>query len=28
MDADHRDERITIIEEGNRVLNLHFSAPC
>jgi len=28
MDSDHRDERITFNEQGNRVLNLHFSAPC
>jgi len=28
MNFDHRDERITITEQGNWVLNLHFSAPC
>jgi len=28
MDFDHRDERITITEQGNWLLNLHFSAPC
>jgi len=28
MDSDHRDDRITINEQGNRMLNMRFSAPC
>jgi hypothetical protein len=27
MDSDHRDQ-ITINQQGNRMLNMSFSAPC